>query len=275
VKDNSRGILIFAFNNKKVDYFSHACWVADRVNLYLDLPVSIVTDEASINGRNVTHNLITGVAESGGNRNFDHKTSDNVATWYNASRYTAYNLTPYNETIVIDSDYIVNSDQLKTVFELGHDVLCARNAYDVTNLNRFDPYKYFGRYNFPHYWATVLFFRKSDFAKQFFDVLTMVRKNYKHYSQIYKFSHYMFRNDYAVSIALSMVYGHNLDAIPSIPWSLPTCYDDIDVINVSENTFQLNFTKKINNQDKVFRSTLNDCDLHCINKFALEKMVNG
>ena len=267
--------MIFAFNNEKIDYFSHACWVADRVNLHLDLPVSIVTDEKSINGREVPHNLITSTAESGGNRNFDHKSNDKIGTWFNASRYTAYNLTPYNETIVIDSDYIVNSDQLNTVFELGPDVICARNAYDVTHMNRFATYNYFGKYNFPHYWATVLFFRKSDFAEQFFDVLTMVRKNYKHYSQIYKFSYYMFRNDYAVSIALAIMHGHNLDAIPSIPWSLPTCYDDVDVSEVSDNKFQLNFTRNVNNQDKPVRTTLKDSDLHCINKFALEKMVNG
>ena len=42
-----KGVLIYAFNNDKVDYFQQAVWCADRVNRFLDLPVSIITDTAS------------------------------------------------------------------------------------------------------------------------------------------------------------------------------------------------------------------------------------
>ena len=90
MKDNSQGILIFAFNNDKIDYFKHACWVADRVEQYLELPTTIVTNEKSINDRQVKHNLVKSVPESGGRRNFDHKTDTKVDDWFNAARYTAY-----------------------------------------------------------------------------------------------------------------------------------------------------------------------------------------
>jgi len=278
MKDNSQGILIFAFNNDRIDYFKHACWVADRVEQYLGLPTTIVTNEKSINDRQVKHNLVKSVPESGGRRNFDHKTNSKVDDWFNAARYTAYNLSPYNETIVIDSDYIVNSDQLLKVFDLGHDVVCHRNAYDVSGLDRFRHYKYFGTYNFPHYWATVLYFKKSKFAENFFDVLTMVRKNYPHYANIHKFNHFMFRNDYAVSIALSIIYGHDLDAIPSIPWSIPTCYDDVNISNLTDNKIELSYDERVDNERNILkyhRTYLTDTDLHCINKFTLEETING
>ena len=271
----SRGVLIFAFNNKKIDYLEQANWVADRVCTYMDTPVTIVTNTASVNDREFKHNLVLTDAISGGIRNFHHTTNDKVDEWYNANRFQAYELSPYDETIVIDSDYIVSGDQLLHVFESPHDILCHRDVYDVTGQDMFKWHKHFGRYEMPHYWATVLFFRKGEFAKNFFDVMTMIRKNYRHYGKIYKFSTSMYRNDFVVSIALSIVYGHKLDSIPTIPWNLPSLYDNIDVEQLEHDKFMLKFEKEVNGSKKPFKSLLTGSDFHCINKFALEKLVNG
>ena len=272
----SRGVLIFAFNNDKIDYLKQANWVADRVNRYMNTPVTIVTDEKSINGRSFEHNLVLTDAISGGLRNFNHKTNDKVDQWYNVNRFQAYELSPYDETIVIDSDYVVSSDQLLNLFENPHDVLCHRDVYDVTGLGKFRWYKHFGRYEMPHYWATVLFFRKGDFAKMFFDVMSMVKENYRHYGFIHKFSTGMYRNDFAVSIALSIVYGHNLNSIPTIPWNLPSLYDDVDVEELEHDKFMLRYASRDSKGNaKLHRSLLQGSDFHCINKFTLEKLVNA
>jgi len=88
----SRGVLIFAFNNDKIDYLKQANWVADRVYSYMNTPVTIVTDEKSIAGRKFEHNLVLSDAISGGLRNFDHTSNDKVDQWYNANRFQAYEL---------------------------------------------------------------------------------------------------------------------------------------------------------------------------------------
>jgi len=40
----TRGAVLFAFNNDRVDYVSQAQWSAPRINRHLGLPVTLVTD---------------------------------------------------------------------------------------------------------------------------------------------------------------------------------------------------------------------------------------
>ena len=43
-----KGVLLFAFNNDIVDYYEMAVATAKRINHFLNLPVTIVTDEESL-----------------------------------------------------------------------------------------------------------------------------------------------------------------------------------------------------------------------------------
>jgi hypothetical protein len=271
----SRGVLIFAFSNEKIDYLNHANWVADRVKKYLDLSTTIITDEKSINGREFSHDLLITDALSGGKRNFDKGRCGADGTWYNKNRFQSYNLTPYDETLVIDSDYVVNSDQLLKIFDNPHNVLCHRDVYDVSGRGGFLQYKTFGHHNFPHYWATILYFKKSPEAKQMFELMTMIKDNYGHYSKLYKFQLKPYRNDFVVSIALSILYGHRLGSVPTIPWDLPSAFSDVEVEQLDETKFQLMYEKWTGKEKKTVISKIKGTDFHCINKFALDKIVNA
>lgn len=269
----SRGVLIFAFNNSKYNYFKQANWVADRVEKFLGLPTTIVTDENSIS--ETKHDTIIKEAIIGDKRNFDIRDENGTDYWYNLNRFQAYNLSSYDETIVIDSDYIVNSDQLNMLFDSPHDFLCHRHVYDVANKDSLKPYRTFGSTNFPHYWATVLFFRKCDIAKCIFDLITMIKENYSFYSKLYKFSSAPFRNDFAVSIALSIAYGHRLQSIPTIPWSLPTAVTDIDATQIDYDEFELTYEKWYRNKKRPMRVKVKGHDFHCLNKKAIEALIDG
>lgn len=267
----NKGVLIFAFNNEKLDYFKQANWVGNRVNKFLDLPVTIVTDEKS--AAPTMHNVVYKEAILASKRNFDISKQDFVGNWFNANRFQAYDVSPYDETIVIDSDYIVNSDQLNLLFKSPHDFLCHRNVYDVANKNSLEPYQTFGQVKFPHFWATVLFFRKTKVAESIFNLIQMIKENYSFYSKLYKFSPSPFRNDYAVSIAMSIIYGHRLDAVPYIPWNLPTAVTDIMVDMVDEETFEIKYDKYYRNKVRPMRALISGHDFHCLNKIAMEKMI--
>lgn len=272
----TRGFLIFAFNNEVIDYLGHALWIADRIESILKLPTSIVTDEASASTKeDVKHNLILTEALAGHQRNFNIHKDGNVAEWKNVNRFQAYDLTPYDETVVIDSDYIVNSEQLLALFESADDFLVHRKPYDITDRRSFQPYDFLPKYYFPHYWATVIFFRKTEFAKTIFDTIKMIRENYAHYSRIYKFRSSPFRNDYVVSIALSIVYGHRINAIPVIPWNMPMVANNAEIKQLDDCKFEITYQKNINRLDKPMRIVVDDHDIHFLNKFSLEKMING
>ena len=92
-----------------------------------------------------------------------------------------YNLSPYDETLVLDADYVVCSDQLNRLFEMSPDFLAPITAYDVTNTRTFDDLNWFGNNRMPMAWATVMRFRRSLLSKSVFDMMSMIRNNWQHY----------------------------------------------------------------------------------------------
>ena len=99
-----RGALLFAFNNDAIDYYTMAVKTAKRINHFLNLPVTIVTDKTTPNN-NYQFDKVINVA--GDLSNFrDEK------IWINKGRYQAYQFSPYDETLLLDTDYLVNSDKL-------------------------------------------------------------------------------------------------------------------------------------------------------------------
>lgn len=262
-----RGILIYAFDNATIDYVKQALWCADRIEHYLGLPVTIVTDrEKNINTR---HNVVRTAPRSGGSRIYNPTQDSTMSRWYNANRYQSWDISPYEETIVLDSDYVVCSDQLNRLFESNISVAAIKNVYDVTDRGEFDSYRWISETrSLHHYWATVLFFRKDQTSRDFFSVMQMVADNYKHYADLYGFRSTPFRNDYAVSIALTTIYGHLPDLVPEIPWSMASAAGDIEISNVDGDRFDLEYTSDKSRK----RLQLQGQDFHFMNKKELAKL---
>lgn len=268
----TKGILIYAFNNDSIDYFRQAVWCADRVNQYLDLPVTIITDVSSAAGRSTAHSVIFSIAESGGYRVFNPSISNQADIWYNGNRFQSFELSPYDQTIVIDSDYVVCSNQLQLLFDMNLQVTAMKHVYDITGRDGFRPYQSISNaYGLHHYWATVLYFDRSQRAKDFFVLMDMIKKHYKHYSNIYKFRTSPFRNDFAVSIALNTLYGHVPEAVPVIPWKMANVFNDVGIRTQDQTTFELTYQV-----EKAMRKIIvKDQDFHFMNKFDLAKIYEG
>jgi len=269
-----KGVLIYAFNNSSIDYFRQAVWCADRVNRYLDLPVTIVTDELSIKNRKTTHSIIISVASSGGHRVYNPSVSNKSDIWYNGNRFQSYDLSPYEQTIVLDSDYVVSSDQLLTLYDTSIQVTAMKNVYDITGRDGFTPYRSISdSRGLHHYWATVLYFNRSQLAQDFFFMMDMIKKNYSHYSNIYRFRTTPFRNDFAVSIALTTVYGHSPDSVPVIPWRMANVFNDVGLTAIDDDTFELAYTTGVDKMPK--KIITNGQDFHFMNKFDLAKIYEN
>lgn len=266
-----KGVLIYAFNNPRIDYFLQANWCADRVNRYLDLPVTIVTDPESHCDRLSKHNIVYSLPESGGARVYNPHKDHTADEWINGNRYQSWDLSPYDETIVLDSDYVVCSDQLLKLFESPISVTAIKNVYDITGRNDYAPYRWISsRRSLHHYWATVIYFRRDQLSQDFFEMMTMIRENYRHYSELYKFSFNPFRNDFAASIALTAIYGHLPDAVPEIPWPMANAFSDVEISAVSDDTFDFYFT--VGPDQKHRRTRLSGQDFHFMNKLGLANL---
>jgi hypothetical protein len=113
-----KGVLLFAFNNDIVNYYEMAVATAKRANHFLGLPVTLVTDSESLPVKQSYQfdNIVMAPADKSNKRDW--------GLWYNKGRYRAYQFSPYDETILLDTDYMVNSDKLLTTFDLPTDFCC-------------------------------------------------------------------------------------------------------------------------------------------------------
>jgi len=252
-----RGVLLYAFNNGTTDYLSMAKWSAKRIERFLGLPTTIISDQDD--------------AELGGTRVFNATRGGEL--WYNASRNRAWDHSPYDETIVLDVDYIVNSEILNLLFEVDKPFMIHQHASDITRRSSFLELDRFGEHRFPSRWATVMYFNRHETAKEVFDTVEMIKRDWKHYGDLYKFRSDTFRNDWAFSIALGLLGGHVESNKCLIPWPLVTASTDVDVrAGEKEDTFVLSY---ITAQQKAVIQNVKGLDLHIMNKQSMEKICAG
>jgi uncharacterized protein YbcV (DUF1398 family) len=232
----TQGVLIFAFNNEQTDYLSMAEWSAHNVRRHLNLPTSVVTN-VEYAGTAFDH-VIQADAESGGTRYFEDY--DNTVTWHNAGRVDAYTLTPYDQTIVLDADYVVASTSLKKLLNAQQDFMCHKTAFDMSAQTDMRSLNTFGRYSMPMWWATVMMFRRSNTAQYIFDCMQMVRDNWQHYRDLYNIDRATYRNDFALSIALGIVSGHTMK-VDEIPWALPSVMPNTQLSRDIDDSFMIEY----------------------------------
>lgn len=255
----SRGVLLFAFNNGFVDYYKMAEETAKRIDRFLKLPVTIVTDSESI-----PETL---------NYQFDNtiladKQTGNIKlnkAWNNKGRYRAYELTPYDETLILDTDYLVNSDLLLKPFELYDDFMCHK---DTSFLMIKDPQQEMvSPSTFQTLWATVIYFKKTERTKQIFECLKMVQDNYGHYVNLFNIPSITFRNDYALTISLRIVNGHRDNPRDIIPWPLVHLNHQVYAYRDTDTKYTLI-------KDKQY-IVISDTDFHLLNKDNFMELVYG
>ena len=260
------GVVIFAFDNEHVDYTAMAAWSAHNIHRNLDLPVCLITDTKKSNCAAFDHVVVIDRPQDAHMRYFkDYK---KTAVWHNTTRANAYDLSPWNKTLVLDADYVVASDQLRTLLELDQDFLVHGRAHDVSGHRDFQDNNWFGLYRMPMSWATVMCFRRSKQAELVFDAMQMVRDHWQHYRQLYHIGESTYRNDYSLTIAQNLVNGHCLDW-PQIPWSLPTVTAESTLTQSATDTYKITYEY----EDGKYRWFYLNQDFHAMGKHDLEQII--
>jgi hypothetical protein len=232
------GALIFAFNNEQIDYLAMARWSAKNIFRHLGIPTAIVTNKKQTPLDHERFILID-PAETSGRYFSDYA---DTLTWYNGDRINAYELSPWQKTLVLDADYVVASNQMQSILASNEDFLAYKTAYDITGVYDFKLLNSFGDYNMPMYWATVMMFTRNVYAQQIFEMMTMIKHNWDHYRSIYKFANATYRNDYALSIALNTLNGHT-QQIKSIPWAMPSLTLEHKLSKVDTDVYRVDYMK--------------------------------
>lgn len=259
------GVLIFAFNNEHIDYLAMANWSAKNIRRHLNLPVAVVTDKVVPNNYFFEQTII---AQPEGKYLRKFADQEENVTWYNGNRVDAYKLSPWAQTLVLDADYVVASNELLKVLEIKSNFVAHKTAYDIVNQDNFDELNYFGNYNMPMWWATVMMFKRSKEAEMIFDSMAMIKNNWEHYRDLYSIIRPTYRNDFALSIALGIVNGHTLD-YTDIPWGLASLTPAHKLTKISEDKYRVDF---LTPDRKPRYITLNQ-DFHAMGKKHLGDIV--
>ena len=246
----SRGAVVFAFNTD-IDYIKIAVRTAQLINHVLKLPVSLITDQP------VNEPIFDQVILSDNQLENYRQGTHYMRSWRNGGRYTAYALSPYDETLLLDSDYLVTTPSLLKLFEQEFDYRIMTH-----NLRHDQPWtETMGVYSLQYQWATVILFRKTPKAEMLFDLAGRIQRNYLYYLNLYNISRGSFRNDFAFTIANNMLNGYEQGWSDGIPWSMVTLPNTVKSMKLTNGLVTVKET------DRAY--VMPQQDLHVMDKYYL------
>jgi len=280
-----QGVCFFVYNNNQLDYVDLLMLAARYVKEYLKLPVCMITDNGTYNW------MLESQSESDIDTYIDYikitndEFKDNLRThkdspwseftaqFQNSNKHKIWEYSPFEQTLLMDTDYIVKNDFLLQSFNnpgvsMYNNAVSARN--DPPHRNEVLLYPS----GIKMWWSTVVYFDRSEFSKMFFDLWDHVADNYEFYQFLYNFPGGLFRTDYCVSIAVHILNGMEesttIDNFDNMPMHYISQDDDIIDINDKQDWICLGCDQKEKWKNILIKHS--NLDLHVMNKRALLRM---
>jgi hypothetical protein len=193
----SKGILVLAQNNSTVDYVEQACLLA------MSLKVTNPNTDISI----VTNDAVPDVYKHLFDKIIPIPFNDDAASvdWKIENRWKLYHATPYDQTMVLDTDMLVLQDiaswwkfleNYKLYFTSK--VFTYRGEVVTSDYYR----KAFTANNLPNLYSGLHYFEKSDLALEFYTWLELVMQNWELFYGMYVKENYPGRVSVDVSAAI-------------------------------------------------------------------------
>jgi hypothetical protein len=169
-----KGFLVLAQNSENIDYVKQAYALALSLHkTQSSCLISLVTNDPVPDDYKEVFDKIIPIPG-------DDQASESV--WKVENRWKLYHVTPYDETIVFDSDMLVlrSFDQLWDQLA-NYDVFFASNVVDFKGNKITDTYnrKMFTENNLPNLYFGLHYFKKNQPALEFYNTLAFVVANWE------------------------------------------------------------------------------------------------
>jgi hypothetical protein len=277
----SQGAVLVAQNNSIIDYVKLAIFSAERIIKFLDVPVSIITDSRGYLESQYPNHPFDQIIDISTDENYfqrrfnDGSLSNKILEWKNLSRYRVYDLSPYETTLVLDVDYIINSSVLKPALQVDCPLQIYSRSMDIADWRDTSEFQRINPYSIPFYWATAFIFNKGEIASAFFDLLIHIKNNWEYFRTLYCITSPMFRNDFAFSIAIHIMNGKQSgDFAQELPGKMIYCKDTDVLISTEDNTMKFLIEKKDYLGEYTLAKTTG-LDVHVMNKLSLSRYIDG
>lgn len=272
----STGGLIFAFNSRDVDYAITAVIAGGLAKKHLEIPMSLVLDDSTLDWMKQS-DLIT-IAEKVFEKfiiverpkNYKHRIlndGDQTSTvpFINSGRSSAWDLTPYDRTLLIDSDFLILSNNLKKYLDSNESLMISSSINDIKgdrigylDLNVSDVGVHL-------YWATTVIFTKNEESKIFFNLVKTIEQKYEVFADVYRYDPKLYRNDISFSVAKHIFDGFEEESSSCLPPVL-TVYDKDSLVDVIDQKLVFLISKE---SGGFYPCSIKTLDIHCMNKQSL------
>lgn len=274
----TQGVLIFAHNSRDVDYALMSVISGGLAKKHLRKPVSLAADKFTIEwmrqsgiiktAKQIFDKIISVPKPKENNtRKLADGTEYKIVPFMNSNRCDALKLSPYDRTLLIDSDFLIFSDRLNAYWDAEPSVMISPCMVDIRGDRVGILDKWIADTGIPMYWATTVMFSKNDESDLFFKLVDLIRKDYDLYSSIYRFHPGMYRNDISFSIAKHMLDGFETTGENNLPGVLTSQDKDL-IYDVTETGIKILIADPLS-PDKVIISNFSGLDLHVMNKQAI------
>jgi hypothetical protein len=252
--------------------------------------ITVVTDKHSLEyakenlGEDIINKAINNIVLNEKDRNFKranirvYKDTSHTAknlSFYNVNRCDAYDISPYDETILIDADYLILSDTLNQCWGHNEELMMNWKWQDVMFERKFDSLDRLNDMGITMYWATVVYFRKTPYVESFFNTVKHVKDNSQFYRDLYKWAGRLYRNDYSFSVAAHTMSGFVDKGIAQLPTTLYKTFDTDDVHSAISDDTLLLLLEKPRSPGDFMLTKWSGVDLHVMNKWAINRISNG
>lgn len=274
----TKGILIFAHNNPQIDYGLMAVISGGLAKKKLNVPVSLVTDKWTVawlkesgmfaKAENVFDKIIE--VEKPVTKNsrklYDGFNSQTIP-FENSNRYSVWDLSPYDKTLMIDSDYLVFSDSLNEYWDVDAPVMMGHSLNDITGERAGILDNRVSETGIHMFWATTVMFDKSSESQFFFKLVDFIKDNYRYYADLFRFSPKQFRNDIAFSIAKHIMNGFETEFVYTLP-PVFSIFDKDIMLNVDAEKLTFLIDKPLD-CGSFWAATTTGVDVHVMNKQSI------
>lgn len=231
----SEGVTIVAFNSKDqigrtLDYVGLAKLNAELIRNFNDLPVCLISDEESdgfeecviVERPEPSSKRVVGSGELSGTIEYN---------WFNNTKFLAWENSPWQKTMLVDADYIVNDRYLVNELQMLDGMKICRRVFDPIGNGTFDDQVYLPNQSIKQVWATLMAWdRESSYAQLAFEHAREVAENYEFFAGMFGFPTKPFRNDFVFSITSHVM---DIPDFETAMWMVSSKYPLVSVRNGS------------------------------------------
>lgn len=191
------GVVVLAQDSPLGDYVIQTCLLAMSLKkTNPELPISIVTNNnVPEEYKSLFDNIIP------------IPFSDNAldVSWKIENRWKIYHATPYEETIVMDSDMVVLQDISSWISVWkNYDLFFTSSVYTYRGDKVTSDYyrKAFTSNHLPNLYSGLYYFKKCDFSHVFFKWVELITYNWEKFYSSYVSEHYPGRYSFDITVSL-------------------------------------------------------------------------